>query len=76
MRERATSAISCRQDEAFRLAMRTLASEKGVDVGDLVREALDDKYGEQLAPLLSFFRERGNNSPQMVTQIQRRREKA
>lgn len=40
--------ISCRQDVIYRTAMNELAGDLGKNVGDLVREALDEKYGQML----------------------------
>ncbi len=47
--------ITVRGDERFTRACATLASARGVKIGDFVRDALDEKYGSELNDLAMLF---------------------
>lgn len=71
MSNRNITSIPCRtgQTNVFRQALGQLAKEMGVNTGDLVRAAIDEKYGDALIPLLSFFEARSNQNNHSVTII-------
>jgi hypothetical protein len=49
-------AISCTGDEHFRHKLQLLSLRTGKQIGDLVRTAIDEKYGAELDALnASFF---------------------
>lgn len=49
------TALPARCNNNYKDALKRLARTKQTTVGDLVRVALDEKYGNEIAPLLSFF---------------------
>lgn len=53
------TAISVRAKRSWTKALRELADRKGTTVGDMVREAVDLKFKDEIDPLLPFF-ERGD----------------
>lgn len=69
MSNRQITSIPCRTEDIdhFRSALRQLADEKNKKVGDLVRDAIDAMYGDELAPLLSYFAKRGKKNARSVT---------
>lgn len=48
-------AVSLRGTRTYRRALKSVAEDRGVDVADLVREALDAYVGDEIRPYLSFF---------------------
>lgn len=52
-------AISIRADRQYIKALLAVAYHRGVTGGDLVRQALDDKYGREIQERLSFFEHGG-----------------
>lgn len=50
-----STAISVRGNRTFIKAFRELAERKKRPMADLVREAIDEKFAEELKPLVSFF---------------------
>jgi hypothetical protein len=51
---RSHTTVTIRGNEHYTRALNALASAKGVKIGDLVREAVDEKYGEQLELAMPF----------------------
>jgi hypothetical protein len=51
---RSHTTVTIRGDEHYTRALNALASAKGIKIGDLVREAVDEKYGDQLELALPF----------------------
>ena len=47
--------ITVRGDEQFVRACNALAAARGIRIGDLVRTALDEKYGSELNDLAVLF---------------------
>ena len=47
--------ISCAGDENFKRKMKLLSVKTGQDMGDLVRSAIDEKYGAALAEMDDSF---------------------
>lgn len=60
-------AVSLRSDGAYRAALKEIARRRGVTVGDLVREVLDNTFGKEMTDLASFFASNGNTDYRMVT---------
>lgn len=52
---RTSTTVSLRADDTYRQALRAFADAEGKDMADLVRQAMDEKYGVALQPYLSFF---------------------
>lgn len=50
-----STSISVEGDKSFVLAFGSFAKVKGSTAAKLVREALNEKYGVELAPFLDFF---------------------
>lgn len=50
-----TTTVSLRGDEAYKQAVTHVAGLNGVDVGELVRIALDKQFGHEIKPFLDFF---------------------
>ncbi len=44
-----TTTVSVRGDKAYIRALRLVAEKKGVNIGDIVREALDDKFSDEIS---------------------------
>lgn len=51
-------------DSVYHDAFASFAREKGRTIAELVREALDQKYGAELQPHLDFVASRGNHKKQ------------
>jgi hypothetical protein len=49
------TAISFRGDKRYIKALKAVAAAKGINVGELVRSALDATYGDLLKPHIEFF---------------------
>lgn len=49
------TAVSIRADRAYIKAFRELAERKDKRMADLVRQALDKEYGEEIQAIISFF---------------------
>ncbi len=57
--------VSIEADRIYTSALKALADRKRVTVAQLVREAVDEKLGEQLKPYIDFFvAQSGDNSLQ------------
>jgi len=67
---RKTRAVSIEGDETLRDALNQLAKDKEVTVGKLVADAVNAAYGEELKPILSFFRRGGYKSIQLDKEIE------
>lgn len=52
-------------DQAYKDAFAALAREKRRTMAELVREALDEKYGAELQPHLDFVVSRGKRTNQL-----------
>lgn len=50
-----TISVSIAGDEAYRKALKALAAQRGITVGELVRASTDAKYGDQLETFIRFF---------------------
>lgn len=53
---RTTRSVSIEGDRILLDALKKLASDKETTVGELVATAVNNVYGVELAPILSFFR--------------------
>lgn len=53
------SAVSMHGNRFYRMALRELAARRKTSIAALVRKAVDDAYGQELAPLASFFEQSG-----------------
>lgn len=62
---RKTRAVSIEGDAVFADALHLLAKNKEITVGKLVADAVHAVYGEELQPLVSFFRRGGYKSIQL-----------
>lgn len=51
-----TTMLPVRGDEATRKAVRKLAGDQGVDMADVVYEALRSQYGDEFESSIAFFR--------------------
>jgi predicted DNA-binding ribbon-helix-helix protein len=60
------TAVSIRSNDAYLAALKELARRKKTTMGDLVKEALDAKFGKELSPLVSFFILNGNTDDHSV----------
>lgn len=49
------TSVSVRADRDYTLALKALAYSRGQSVGDLVKDALDAQYGDQLQQHIAFF---------------------
>lgn len=67
MKKTKITAVSIRADRAYMSALRQLAREKKMQVGDLVRAAIDAMHGHEIMPLVSFFENRVQKSRQSST---------
>jgi hypothetical protein len=47
--------ISCQGDRDYVLKLRVLAAVRNQRVGDMVRQALDEKYGQDMASIAPIF---------------------
>lgn len=61
-----TTAVSIEGDRALTRALNRYAEDNNTTVGKLVADAVNEKYGHALAPLLSFFRQRDKSNTQMA----------
>ncbi len=50
-----TLAVAFRGDRTYIKALKALAYQKGMTMGDLVRQAVDELCGDELKPHLAFF---------------------
>lgn len=50
-----TLTVPIRADDIYRKALRAFADNEGKDMSDIVREALDAKFGVELQPYIEFF---------------------
>lgn len=64
---RKTTGVSYEGDKHEIAAIKQLADEKGVTAGNLIAGAVRSVYGDELAPLISFFRKRGTSKGQMAS---------
>ena len=57
MRTSTAVAIDCEKegDVVLRKALRALAASKGLDAKDIVRQGVDEKWGDELQPHIDFF---------------------
>lgn len=55
-------------DQNFKDAFNAFARQKKRTMAELVREALDEKYGAELKPYLSFFETGVDQNQQMATE--------
>lgn len=59
-----------RGDDNYKKALKVVAALRGIDTGDLVREALDRALGEELRPHINrFVANSGNNTVQDVSTV-------
>lgn len=64
-----TTAVSMTTDKATVDALHQLARDKKMTVGKMVADAVMSAYGEDLEPLISFFRQREYGSIQSDTVV-------
>lgn len=67
---RNTLSVSLKADKPYIQALGVLAKRHGKTVGELMRQASDEKFGADLAPLVLFFNQSGNQinqSEKMIT---------
>lgn len=64
-----TTAVSLKADEPYMQSVRALAKQRGTTIGELVREAIDAKFGTELEPFVIFFTQNGNPKNQSAKQI-------
>jgi hypothetical protein len=50
-----TTSVSIAGDEVYKKALKAVAAQNGMAVGELVRKATDATYGDQLEPHIRFF---------------------
>lgn len=50
-----TTTVSLTAPPAYKEAFKLLAAQSQRDMGDLVREALDEKFGERISDLITLF---------------------
>jgi hypothetical protein len=50
-----STSIPVKGDRKYVMTMKALAAKRGTSVAALVREALDDNYGDELRPLQALF---------------------
>lgn len=61
--------VPIRANKPYTQALKALAYQHGMTVGELVRSAIDQVYSEQLAPHLAFFKaDDGYQSSQLDTE--------
>lgn len=65
---RKTTGISFEGDRTEVLALGQLADEMGVSIGKLVADAIREKYGEELKPLVTYFRKRASQKSQSTSE--------
>lgn len=61
----ASVSFPVKADEKYRTAFNALARDKGRFMADLVRDAIDAMYGEEMKPYLSFFETSGSPKNQI-----------
>lgn len=59
-----STAISVRGNRTYVHAVKAFADTQGKSVADVVRTALDEKYGDELEPFISFFASAGSKNVQ------------
>lgn len=59
-------AVSVRANRDYIQALKVLASERGIQIGDLVREALDTSLGESIQSKVLFFAKTDYQNSQSV----------
>jgi hypothetical protein len=50
-----TTTVSLVADKEYKQALKALASQRGVEVGQLVRDAIDHAFGDELKPYVALF---------------------
>lgn len=54
-----TTTIPVKGDFTLRKALRLAAAKRGITIAELVRNAIDDAYGDEIAKPLVFFAQDG-----------------
>lgn len=68
---RETTAVSIRADRVYIKALKELAEDKAVTVGELMRRLVDKEYGDALKPYLKRAAKRDHKSRQLSTEVER-----
>ena len=59
-----TLSVSLKADKLYIQALGVLAKRHGKTMGELMRQAADETFGADLAPLVLFFEQTGNQIDQ------------
>lgn len=60
MAGRSTLSVSLKADRLYIQALTVIAKKRGKTVGELMRQAADAAFGPELAPIVLFFEQSGN----------------
>lgn len=65
MAGRSTLSVSLKADKLYIQALTVIAKKRGKTVGEIMRQAADAAFGPEIAPIVLFFEEGGNENNQI-----------